>query len=111
MQSDQCSDDVSSIAVDDPLGINEQILRHGAIASHDIFQAIGFIQRVTSEEHAENTCIQKKVDDLSDPIQYRVTSIRRGWASRHRLRWPITVLNGAVIVLVTVLVVRDLGRL
>ena len=40
-----------------------------------------------------------------------VWSIRRFWASRHRLRWPITVLNCAVIILVTVLVVRDLGRL
>lgn len=40
-----------------------------------------------------------------------VASIRRFWVSRHRWRWPITVINSGVIVLVTILVFNDLSDL
>lgn len=44
-------------------------------------------------------------------IGFNVASIRRFWASEHRWKWHITVLNGSVIVLLTVLVVQDLSEL
>jgi hypothetical protein len=44
-------------------------------------------------------------------IASNVFSIRRFWASGHRWRWPITVLNVSVIVLVSILVVDDIGEL
>jgi hypothetical protein len=44
-------------------------------------------------------------------IVFNVLSIRRFWASRHRWRWRITVLNVAVIGLLVVLVARDLADL
>jgi len=44
-------------------------------------------------------------------IAANLWSIRRFWSSGHRLRRPISALNAAVIVLVVVLVVRDIGRL
>lgn len=44
-------------------------------------------------------------------IVSNVLSIRRFWASDHRWKWPITVLNVGVIVLVTILVVDDIGEL
>jgi len=44
-------------------------------------------------------------------IAANLWSIRRFWSSGHRLRRPISAVNAAVIVLVVVLVVRDLGRL
>ncbi len=44
-------------------------------------------------------------------IASNVASIRRFWVSRHRWRWPITVINSGVIVLVTILVLNDLSDL
>jgi hypothetical protein len=40
-----------------------------------------------------------------------VASIRRFWVSRHRWRWPITVINGGVMVLLVILLVQDIGDL
>jgi hypothetical protein len=44
-------------------------------------------------------------------IGFNIASIRRFWAANHRWRWPITVLNCSVIVLLVVLVVDDLSEL
>lgn len=44
-------------------------------------------------------------------IGFNVASIRRFWASGHRWKWHITVLNVAVIVLLTVLAVQDISEL
>ncbi len=44
-------------------------------------------------------------------IVFNVLSIRRFQSSRHRWRWPITVLNAGVIVLLAILVVLDLNDL
>ena len=38
-------------------------------------------------------------------------SIRRFHRSGHRWRWPVTAINVAIIVLVTILVVQDIGDL
>ena len=38
-------------------------------------------------------------------------SIRRFHRSGHRYRWPVTAINAAIMVLVTVLVIQDLGDL
>jgi hypothetical protein len=38
-------------------------------------------------------------------------SIRRFWVSNHRWKWPITVLNLSVIVLVSILVAKDIAAL
>jgi hypothetical protein len=38
-------------------------------------------------------------------------SIRRFWVSNHRWKWPITVLNVSVMVLVSILVVEDVAAL
>lgn len=44
-------------------------------------------------------------------IGFNVASIRRFWASEHRWKWHITVLNCAVIVLLVVLAVQDVSDL
>lgn len=44
-------------------------------------------------------------------IAFNVLSIRRFWLADHRWKWPITALNGAVIALLSVLLVLDLGDL
>jgi hypothetical protein len=44
-------------------------------------------------------------------IGCNVASIRRFWAADHRWKWPITVLNTGVIVLLVILFVVDLGEL
>ncbi|HVM53330.1 MAG TPA: hypothetical protein VM262_09045 [Acidimicrobiales bacterium] len=44
-------------------------------------------------------------------IGFNVASIRRFQRSNHRWRWHITALNSAVIILLTVLVVRDVADL
>ena len=44
-------------------------------------------------------------------LYFDVLGIRRFWMADHRLRWPITALYAAVMVLVTVLVITDIGRL
>lgn len=44
-------------------------------------------------------------------IGFNVASIRRFHASDHRWKWPISALNGAVIVLLSILAVIDLGDL
>lgn len=44
-------------------------------------------------------------------IVFNVVSIRRFWAADHRWKWPISALNSCVIVLMTVLLVADLGAL
>ena len=36
-------------------------------------------------------------------------SIRRFWASDHRWKWPITALNGGIIMLLSILLVVDLN--
>jgi hypothetical protein len=41
-------------------------------------------------------------------IGFNIASIRRFQRSDHRWKWPITVLNSIVIVLLVVLIVRDL---
>ena len=38
-------------------------------------------------------------------------SIRRFHRSGHRYRWPVTVINASIMVLVTILVIQDLGDL
>jgi hypothetical protein len=38
-------------------------------------------------------------------------SIRRFWRADHRWKWPITVLNGSLIGLVSVLIVEDAAEL
>lgn len=44
-------------------------------------------------------------------IGFNVASIRRFWASDHRLKWPITVVNSGVIVLLLVLIGLDIADL
>ena len=44
-------------------------------------------------------------------IAFNVLSIRRFWRADHRWKMPITVLNSAVIVLLSILLVTDLGAL
>lgn len=44
-------------------------------------------------------------------IAFNVASIRRFQRTGHRWRWPITVLNSGVIVLLAILVVLDLNDL
>ena len=44
-------------------------------------------------------------------IVANIASIRRFWAADHRWKVPITVLNGGIIVLLTILVVIDLNDL
>ena len=44
-------------------------------------------------------------------IAFNLLSIRRFWRADHRWKWPITALNGTVIVLLSVLLVIDLGEL
>jgi hypothetical protein len=41
-------------------------------------------------------------------IGFNIASIRRFQRSNHRWKWPITVLNSVVIVLLVVLIARDL---
>ena len=43
-------------------------------------------------------------------IGFNVASIRRFWISNHRWKWPISLLNGSVIVLLLVLIAIDLGN-
>lgn len=43
-------------------------------------------------------------------LVFDVRGIRRFWLANHRYRWPITALYIAVMVLVTILLVRDLVR-
>jgi hypothetical protein len=40
-------------------------------------------------------------------IAANVLSIRRFWRSNHRWKWPMSLINGAVIGLLTVLVTMD----
>ena len=40
-----------------------------------------------------------------------VASIRRHWHSGHRWKWPISLLNAGIIVLLIVLLVLDVGQL
>lgn len=40
-----------------------------------------------------------------------VASIRRFWRADHKWKWPITVVNSSVFVLVTILVVNDIRDL
>ena len=42
---------------------------------------------------------------------FNLASIRRFWRADHRWKWPITVLNVSVIVLLTILFVEDLRTL
>jgi len=44
-------------------------------------------------------------------IAANIISIRRFWAVDHRWKVPITILNGGIIVLLTILVVVDLNDL
>ena len=44
-------------------------------------------------------------------IVANIASIRRFWAADHRWKVPITVLNGGIIILLTILVVIDLNDL
>lgn len=44
-------------------------------------------------------------------IGFNVASIRRFWVADHRWKWPITVLNTGVIVLLLVLIGLDLANL
>ena len=44
-------------------------------------------------------------------IWFNVASIRRFWAADHRWKWPITVLNTGVIVLLVILFAVDLAEL
>jgi len=43
-------------------------------------------------------------------IGFNVASIRRFWLSDHRWKWPISLLNGSVIILLLVLIAIDLGE-
>ncbi|WP_423922389.1 hypothetical protein [Candidatus Poriferisodalis sp.] len=40
-----------------------------------------------------------------------VASIRRQWNSDHRWKWPVSVLNAGIIVLLVILLVLDVGQL
>jgi hypothetical protein len=42
-------------------------------------------------------------------IVFNVLSIRRFHRSGHKYRWPISIVNGTIIVLLVVLVIRDLA--
>ena len=44
-------------------------------------------------------------------IVFNVLSIRRFWAADHRWKWPMTILNLSVIVLLVVLLIVDFGNL
>jgi hypothetical protein len=44
-------------------------------------------------------------------IVFNVLSIRRFHRSHHKYRWPISIVNATIIVLLLVLVVRDLSDL
>jgi uncharacterized membrane protein YadS len=44
-------------------------------------------------------------------IVSNVASIRRFWRADHRWKWPVSVLNVAVLVLVTILVIDDVREL
>ena len=44
-------------------------------------------------------------------IGFNLVSIRRTWALRHRYRWPITVLNSGVVILLVILAAIDIGDL
>ncbi len=44
-------------------------------------------------------------------IGFNIASIRRFWVADHRWKWPITVLNGSVIVLLLILLGLDLAEL
>lgn len=44
-------------------------------------------------------------------IVFNVLSIRRFHRSGHKYRWPISIVNGLIIVLLLILVVRDLSEL
>jgi hypothetical protein len=44
-------------------------------------------------------------------ILFNVLSIRRFHRSHHKYRWPISIVNATIIVLLLVLVVRDLSDL
>jgi hypothetical protein len=44
-------------------------------------------------------------------IAFNIVSIRRFWRADHRWKWPITALNSAVIVLLSILLVSDLAAL
>ena len=44
-------------------------------------------------------------------IGFNVASIRRFWVADHRWKWPITVLNSSVIVLLLILLGLDLAEL
>lgn len=44
-------------------------------------------------------------------IVFNILSIRRFWRADHKWKWPITVLNLSVMVLVTVLMIEDLREL
>ena len=40
-----------------------------------------------------------------------VASIRRHWHTGHRWKWPISLLNAGIIVLLVILLVLDVGQL
>ena len=40
-----------------------------------------------------------------------IASIRRHWTSGHRWKWPVSVLNAGIIVLLVILLVLDVGQL
>ena len=40
-----------------------------------------------------------------------VASIRRHWGSDHRWKWPVSVLNAGIIVLLVILLILDVGQL
>lgn len=40
-----------------------------------------------------------------------VASIKRHWRSDHRWKWPVSVLNAGIIVLLVILLVLDIGQL
>ena len=44
-------------------------------------------------------------------IVFNLASIRRMWRADHRLKWPVTILNASVIVLLVVLVALDVTAL
>ena len=44
-------------------------------------------------------------------IASNIASIRRFWVSRHRWRWPITVINSGVMVLLAILLWHDIADL
>ena len=44
-------------------------------------------------------------------VGFNLVSIRRAWALRHRYRWPITVLNSGVVILLVILAAIDIGDL